>query len=675
MKIFSILMTVAVCCSLSAAAQDKCPVNFDKISAADFNLTSNVDTSFGAVILADVGKSSFVANKKGFFSLVYKFNRRIKIINAKGFDLATVKIPIYQQPSTDREEELTSLKASTYNVENGQLVEVKLNKDNVFKEVVEKNHIIKKFTMPAVKEGSVIDISYTIHSDFLFNLQPWSFQGSYPCLWSEYSLDLPEFFQYVFLSRGTHPFHLKDSKTKYQSYNVRIPAEDVVMGKDDVYSMNSNNSLSRWIMKDVPALKEENFTSSMDNHLARIAFQMSGQQFPDMPFRDVMGSWQKVCVELMKDKEFGGDFTTDSEWIKNALKTLSLEGKDSITKAKIIYTFLQKNFSSQGTRGIYASQSLKETFTNKKGYVPDINLLLTLLLKKADLNAFPVILSTRTNGFATAQYPILNEYNYVVTKLEVGKNSYFLDASNSILGFGKIPSFCFNGYGQVIDMVPGAEMLFSDSITEKKYTNVILMTDVNDSTKWVGPFHSALGYYESLNTKEDIKEKGKSSFEKKLEEAYTGDFSIDKIELKDLEDNNKAMVVSHTIHISRPDNNDIIYFSPMLQEGIKENYFKSSERNYPVELPYKMDETYTLNLEIPKGYVVDETPKSTRVSLNEGEGMFEYIISKNENYVALSTRLTINKSVFSGEDYETLRGFFDYVVKKHAEQIVFKKKS
>ncbi|RYD70924.1 MAG: hypothetical protein EOP53_24535, partial [Sphingobacteriales bacterium] len=273
----------------------------------------------------------------------------------------------------------------------------------------------------------------------------------------------------------------------------------------------------------------------------------------------------------------------------------------------------------------------KKTSKVDKGFVPDINLLLTLFLKTAGFDAFPVILSTRNNGFATAQYPLLHQYDYLVSKVELNGENHFLDASNKVLGFGKLPYECFNGFAQLIDKVPGAEMLFSDSITEKKYTSVTLMNDSNDDSKWIGPFHSALGYYESLDIKEDVNEKGKSGFEKKLSDSYTGDFSIEKIELKDLDVNEKPLTVSHVVKISKPENSDIIYFNPMLQEAIKENYFKSSERKYPVELPYKMDETYTLHLEVPTGYIIDETPKSTRVFLNEDEGMFEYIISKSEN--------------------------------------------
>jgi hypothetical protein len=78
-------------------------------------------------------------------------------------------------------------------------------------------------------------------------------------------------------------------------------------------------------------------------------------------------------------------------------------------------------------------------------------------------------------------------------------------------------------------------------------------------------------------------------------------------------------------------------------------------------------------MEIPKGYKVDELPKSTRVKFNEDEGMFEYITASSNGYIQLRTSLKLNKAEFLPEDYQSLRDFYAFIVKKHSEQIVLKK--
>src|ERR1044071_3911523 len=104
--------------------------------------------------------------------------------------------------------------------------------------------------------------------------------------------------------------------------------------------------------------------------------------------------------------------------------------------------------------------------------------------------------------------------------------------------------------------------------------------------------------------------------------------------------------------------------NPLFTEAYKENPFKAAERYYPVEMPYAVNETYVFNMEVPKGYKVEEIPKSTRVKFNEDEGMFEYIITASEGYIRLRLKLKMNRATFYPEDYQSLRDFYAYIVKK-----------
>lgn len=428
-------------------------------------------------------------------------------------------------------------------------------------------------------------------------------------------------------------------------------------------------------MKDVPAIKEESFTSAISNHMSSIEFQMSGQRFPKQPFKDILGSWSKLSLDLMKDEDFGAEFTAKSGWADDYLQALKLDGKTPLEKAKAIYQWIQKDFSSKGTSsGIYLSMPLKDVVRAKKGFVPDINLLLTLMLKKAGLAASPVILSTRSHGFVTETYPLVHQYNYVATKLGVDTSIYYLDASDRSLGFGKLPAKCYNGVGICIGLVPVSEPLYAGDNLEAKATSITLVNDAKNKNRWVGSLSSYLGYAESTNLRDEVTEKGKDPFISKIKESYTSEFAVDEVKMDDFDNNEKPVKLNYILAISRNEDDNLIYFNPMLKEGIKENYFKTTERLYPVELPFKMQETYMFNIQVPEGYAVDEIPKSAKVSLNGGDGFFEYMISAGGDFVNLSTKVTLNKAVFTVEEYQGLKDFFDYVVKKHAEQIVFKKK-
>ena len=189
------------------AAQDKLPIKFGKVSLTDFVIKSAViDSNTNAVVIADVGTSEFIANTTDLsFSIIFKRKQRIKLINKNGFDAATITIPLYRS-SDGREEKLEDLNAHTYNIENGEVIDIKLEKAAVFTQQETKNWTNKKFTFPAIKEGSIIEFTYQVKSDFFFNFQSWEFQRAYPVLWSQYDATIPEFFRYVILSQGYHPF-------------------------------------------------------------------------------------------------------------------------------------------------------------------------------------------------------------------------------------------------------------------------------------------------------------------------------------------------------------------------------------------------------------------------------------------------------------------------------------
>jgi len=275
------------------SAQDKLNIKFGKIAPEDFDLSKNkVDTGASAVIIADIGNTSFIGNAKGDFSLIFKRFKRIKIINRNGYDVAKESIYVYANGAD--EEKLTDLKAVTYNLENGKVTETKLDEKSIFTDKIDKYRSKKKFTLPAVKEGSIIEMAYTIKSDFYTRLRSWNFQWEYPCLWSEYQVTIPQFFHYVGLTQGEdQSFFIKTSKDVTANYTVREPGGS---GRDEIYNIMGSAVENRWVRKDVAPLKEENFTTTMKNHVSRIEFQLHYVQFGESGERhDYMGNWLVYC--------------------------------------------------------------------------------------------------------------------------------------------------------------------------------------------------------------------------------------------------------------------------------------------------------------------------------------------------------------------------------------------
>src|SRR5436190_17215512 len=133
------IVTGLICLFTSSLfAQQQLNAKFANVAPEDFKSQAySIDSNANAIVIADIGSTKFIGNNKGNFSLEFNKFRRVYIVNKNGYDAASVEISIYTDG--DREEQLKNLKAITYNLENGKIVETKLDtKSAVFKEKINK---------------------------------------------------------------------------------------------------------------------------------------------------------------------------------------------------------------------------------------------------------------------------------------------------------------------------------------------------------------------------------------------------------------------------------------------------------------------------------------------------------------------------------------------------------
>ena len=652
----------------TVAAQNTSPfAKFGKITVEHLQKKIYpIDSNANAVVLSDIGEAAIEGNSKGWFAISMTRHRVVHILNKSGYSEADVEVYLYTDG--DGEEKLESVKAITYNLEGGKIVETKLDKSGIFKEKLDDNRIVKKFTFPNVKEGCIIEYEYKVTSDYIQNLDPWYFQGASPVLWSEFNLRVPQFFTYAFLGHGYLPMTINEKKESQSNFTV---ADSRGAGATERASFSAGVTDYRWVIKDVPELKLENFSSAIKNHMAGIEFQLSSKNYP-LQYYDYRSTWTGLSNGLLQSEYFGGALKKDNNWLGDDLKPLLAGAGSDLEKAKRIYAFVRDNFTCTAHYGKYMSQSLKNIMKAKKGNVAEINLLLTAMLRYAGLNADPVLLSTTDHGYALEAYPMITSFNYVISRLVSDGKDYFLDASQPHIGFGKLTSECYNGHARVINESATPIELSPDSVKEAKTTIVFIGND--EKGNWIGNMKKTPGYYESLSLREKFKEQGKEAIFKDMEKSYGFDVKITEPGVDSLDNYDAPLAIHYSMEM-KPEKEDLLYINPLFGSGYKTNPFKSAERFYPVEMPYTKDETYIATIEVPTGYVVDELPKQIAAKLDEqGSAYFEYRISSSGNIVSMRYVLKISRTLFLPEEYENLREFFNMIVQKQNEQIVFKKK-
>ena len=663
--------------SQSLIAQKKAPVKFGDVPMEDLKMVSYAkDTSASAVVLTDFGQSSLVYNQSEGFTLLFERITRIKILRKDGLDWATFAIPLYKDGSTN--EKLSGLKGVTYNLENNKIVETKLKNDAVFKEKVNENLDIMKLTLPGVKVGSVVEISYKVMSEFLFHFQDWEFQNTIPTRWSEYRASIPEYYHYDKYTQGYVPLSIVENEVASNSITLTSSERSGGRGFNTVTTQFNTDRIDfkedrhRWVAQDVPAFKPEPFITTPKDYILKINFELAYKKFPGQPIEPVIGSWEDLNRQFGESESFGKEITGNG-FLKKTVEEITAGLSTPEQKISAINNYVARNIEWNGNSYKFSSGSLRKVLEEKKGSSADLNLMLGSMLEKAGFKVSPVLLSTRDHGFVRESVPISSQFNYVVCLVKLNDKFILLDATDKFLPTGTLPERCLNGSGFVVSLDGAHEWVSLKSPSKsRRYYNIDLA--LNQSGELRGKVNiDQSGYYAQSGRKKFLA-KGEDEYVKEITDNHS--WAIEKREFKNAKEIGEGFKETYEVvindHVVATDG--IIYINPFIAMQEKENPFKLEKREYPVDYGSPLEKMYLCKFTIPDGYIVDELPKSLVLKLPDNSARYVYNLVQTGNAISLTSNLQINNSLFSQDEYPHLREFYTQLVAKQAEQIVLKKK-
>lgn len=670
-----LVVAIIVVAEISIYAQ-KAPAKFGDVPLEQIQMKLYPkDSSASAVVLVDFGESTIEYSQANGFQLIFERLKRIKILTKDGLSEGDFSIPLYHDGSSD--EKLTMLKGITYNLEGGKVIESKLKNDAQFKEKYSSNLNLVKFTMPNVKEGSVIEISYRVVSDFIFNFQDWEFQSTIPVIWSEYRANVPEYYYYEKYMQGyltakineesSLPESIVIQSTNRASFGSSGPTQSSVSSDKIDYTVSKN----RWVVEDAPAFKEEAYITSYKDFISKINFELSYTKFPNQPIKKYMGAWEDINKSYVESSDFGGEIKGNG-FLKKTAEELTISLSTPEEKASAIHAFVRNNFTWSGSSRKFTETPLRKIFDDKKGSSAELNLLMGSMLEKIGIEVYPVLVSTRSNGFVREMTPVSSQFNYSIILAKIGDKQHLLDATEKLLPFGVLPERCLNGKGFVVAKAGYNWIALSTPVRSRLVYSV--EGKLTEEASLEGKLTlERTGYFAARDRKQYLA-KEEAEYVKNLSDAHQ--LEVIKSEFSNTKDLSSSFKEVHEVIASdratvAP---NTIYFNPVFFTKIKENPFKSEDRKYPVDFGHSFDQMYVLKLTIPEGYVIDEAPQPKAMALPGGAGRFTYSFSQMGNTISLINNLQINKSVFNQEEYASLREFYNQVVAKQAEQVVLKKK-
>ena len=613
------------------------------------------DPGADAVTLIDYG-NVFYRGGGDFLNTVFEKRVRIKILNERGLYYANVSIPYNDQ---NNEEQIKKITGYTFNLDqSGKAKRTKLGKSSMYSKRINKQYSVLIFTFPEAKVGSVIEYRYSMQMQSWQQLKDWYFQGRIPTQYSEYQVNIPSAFRFTI-----QPF-VEDS------LEVREAVSEQYL-KVEERTFFVNVLQKSYIMRKLPGVKDEPFMGSAKDYMQRLEFQLSQLDYGDGGLVNIRKTWSDIIDLLVKDNDFGVQLDVmipgTEGLVASAVKINDIEAR-----IRFIFNYVRNTMTWDNREGIYSENGIVQALSRGSGSTGDINLLLINLLRRAGLQVWPILFSTRENGLVNTIYPFLRQFNTVMAYVVDGKKHYVLDATDKVSSYTLVPESIVNTSGFIVGGENGQWADIDDIAHKYKITSAVQgEIDSNGIMRGTALVNS-YEYAKKSRASSWIRDKQKfreEYFTKPGSNILIEDLGVNNAEIDSLPLEQKAQF-TYTLDRS----GDYRYFTVNLFSGLEKNPFISDERLSDIDFGYTQEYMIFGSYSVPQGYSFETLPENISMVMPDNSIVFNRSLQAEDNLLNVRITVSFKRSFYPVMSYPAFAAFYKKLFSKLNEQIVIKKK-
>jgi transglutaminase-like putative cysteine protease len=629
----------------SEAFSQTSPITFGAVTRSDLETEpTSLEKGAEATVLCDYTAARLIYNDGLKIEIVRHI--RIKIFKSAGYGFGNIMIRYA------KEDKLSELKASTYNLVNNKIEVVPIGKKQIYEETTNKYENTTRFAFPQVREGSVIEYTYKLTQVEIRRFVSFKFQKSIPVRLVECWAVFPEFFRYTINYTGNDNINQKHTKQKdfYNTFSTFY----------DIY---------QWTGKQLPALQEEPYMPENDEYYPGVSFALSLVDFPGGDYFEVSPTYKKLTTDLLNYSDFGSQLNNQFIFGKE-VKEIIVGMTTKTEQMQALYDHVKANIKWNGVKRRVPDKSIRITYRDKTGNNADINTILINMLRTAGISADPVVLSTRENGSLNPFLALAGDLNYLVCLAEIDGKEYLLDATDRLRPLGMLPYNCLNGEGWVLNEAHGRWVkLLND---EKKSTTEFYDLDIDENGIIKGSAAITFKGYDAVVMRNLINNKSIEGFrEEKI--SIAGNLKVYDLIVKNLDNINEPLVVNFSIEVNHliQSGNALSFFRPVYSLfGSLVSPWIKEERVYPIDYGCPVFSKITCVYHLPETFTIGEIPKSLKLILPGNDAGFTYRISSGDRILTVDGELTITKLWFKPDEYSAVREFYTQIIKKTNEMVV-----
>lgn len=663
MKIRNTLTILLTMFWLAANAQDNINMKFGKPAKEEMSMTTyEADPQADAVVLCRLTDVEYTVQTSSYL-VDYREKCRIKVLKPNGAKYAKVTVPYKKNMSvgnnitglrtsfmtipmdrisgnsafqeqdgsmsegvfgTDGDEMIEDVKATAFNMEGTKVVKTSLKKSDIVNKTIDEHNYLVEFTVPNVKEGTVIEYEYTIHSQLFWELRDWYAQCDIPVVFAKLDMNIPNFLI----------FNIEDHGIQRLTYTCTAGSMKYKVESDPLanpMSVVTNHYV--YVGRDLKGMPKDDFVWNVKDYWAGITAELKQYRLRGMNQMDYAQTWEKIDNMLLEDPALGLQLSSHSPLHDELTAAHVADIAEQRERMAAVCKLVLDKVKWDGTyRLATTDDNTGATLKRGTGSNADVNMLLIQSLRDAGLQAYPVVLRTRDEGMMPYNFPSISKLNsYVVGVQFQNGSTAFVDASSENGFINALPAQLQVESARLIIPDNKSQWVNLQKLSRPKVTTVIEAT------------LSAQGLLKGKQTtlRSGIGQETKE--EKEISLQGTADAST-------------------------------ISFSPYSLLPIRENPFTEDQRQLPVEFPTTESDQVIINITLPEGYAVEDAPKSIAATTPDKGISGRLATYPSEGKVDVHYQFSINKVAHPNKNYPAIKDMFALFAQHSKDVLIVKKK-
>jgi hypothetical protein len=653
------------CCALLlilSASAAPLQAQFQQPTAEELKMTSDPKAPGAAAVYLNVEE---IADDPHSFQVFYA---RIKVLQEKGKELATVTLPYFRTAF-----KITDIKGRTIHPD-GTIVPLTVKPEDLMSsktlaqngDQLQFNRVV--FTLPSVEVGSILEYRYDLRFDGYFSPPTWDIQRSYFVHKAHY-LFTP-FLNFQPGSEIAYEGALIDESG--DTANTLIWFKDLPQGLDVKTDLAGHYSFD---IANVPPGPDEEWMPPSKSFLYRIHFYYNSASTP-------AEFWVKAAKRWSSKVDH---FAEPSRPIHEAVSGIIAPGDTDLVKAQKLYQAVQAldntDFSRTKSKaelkelGLHEAKRAEDTWSQKSGSAEDIALLYLALLRGAGLTAYAAKVPDRQENAFDPTYMYSGQLTDTVVILSTGGKEIFLDPGEKMCPFQTL-SWRHSAASGIRQSGDGHDFV---TLPEEPYTaNTVVRTGdvtldqhggVTGDFRFIMKGQQALQWrqFALRNDPDDVKKE----FDKWLVQIAPEGIEAHIDHFLSLDDPNENLLAIVKVEgtLGSATSRRLLIPGYFFATRADHPFVNQEKRLEAVDMHYADMVTDQVVYHFPAGFSIEGSPKDTKISWPAHAGL-------NTKSQAAAGQITTARQLARAftfakpEEYQDLRGFYQKVAAADQQQLV-----